>query len=112
MSFGKIFTIPFAHFQVGPTILKKPKGTYHYIVTTETGSRLGAGSTARVVFTMSGDESETLPVWLHDRKRPCFERGQTNTFVISYPCGVGDLSYVRLWHDNSGIQLFPCVTVK
>jgi hypothetical protein len=54
------------------------------------------------VFTMSGDQGETLPVRLHDRERPCFERGQTNSFVIAYPHGVGDLSYVQIWHDNSG----------
>jgi hypothetical protein len=54
---------------------------------------------------MSGDDGETLPVWLHDRQRPCFERGQTNTFVVSYPRGVGDLNYVQIWHDNSGIGL-------
>lgn len=54
---------------------------------------------------MSGDHSETSPVWLHDRQRPCLERGQTNTFVISYPGGVDDLNYVRIWHDNSGMRL-------
>ncbi len=54
---------------------------------------------------MSGDKSETLPVRLQDRQRPSFERGQTNTFVISYPRGVGDINYVRIWHDNSGMSL-------
>ncbi|XP_028413717.1 uncharacterized protein LOC114536572 [Dendronephthya gigantea] len=87
---------------VGPTILRKHRGNYHYLITTATGSRQGAGTTARVVFTMTGDENETLPVWLHDRERPCFERGQTNSFVVSYPHGVGDLSYIQMWHDNSG----------
>lgn len=53
---------------------------------------------------MSGDESDSLPVWLHDRQRSCFERGQINTFVISYPRGVGDLNYVQIWHDNSGTK--------
>ena len=52
---------------------------------------------------MSGDDGETLPVWLHDRQRPCFERGQTNTFVISYPRAIGDLNYVQIWHDYSGM---------
>ncbi|XP_028399329.1 LOW QUALITY PROTEIN: polycystic kidney disease protein 1-like 2 [Dendronephthya gigantea] len=87
---------------VGPTILQKPRADYHYLITTATGSRQGAGTTARVVFTMTGDENETLPVWLHDRERPCFQRGQTNSFVVSYPHGVGDLSYIQIWHDNSG----------
>ena len=93
-------------YQVGPTILKKPRGSYHYLITTATGNRQGSGTTARVVFTMTGDENETLPVWLHDRQRPCFERGQINSFVISYPRGIGDLNYVQIWHDNSGIVIW------
>ena len=77
-------------------------GNYYYLITTVTGSRQGSGTTARVVFTMTGDEGETPPAWLRDRERPCFERGQTNSFVVSYPHGIGDLSYVQIWHDNSG----------
>ena len=90
---------------MGPTIIQKGNGTYHYIITTATGHRQGAGTTARVVFKMSGDEGETLPVRLRDRERPCFECGQTNTFVVSYPYGVGDLTYIQIWHDNSGTRL-------
>ena len=87
---------------VGPTIQSKPKGSYHYIITSYTGSRLGAGTTARVVFDMKGEEGETKPVRLKDRHRPCFERGQENQFVVSYPHGIGDLICFRIWHDNSG----------
>ena len=92
----------FKSFQVGPTILTEPKGSYHYLITTYTGSRHSSGTTAKVVFKMSGDEGETTPVRLHDRHRPCFERQQENMFVVSYPQGIGDLSYVQIWHDNSG----------
>ena len=56
---------------------------------------------------MSGDKGETCPVRLRDRHRPCFERQQENAFVISYPQGIGDLSYVQIWHDNSG-NAYPC----
>ncbi|CAB3994215.1 polycystic kidney disease 1-like 2 [Paramuricea clavata] len=87
---------------VGPTILTKPKGSYHYLITTYTGSRRNAGTTAKVIFKMSGDKGETYPVRLRDRYRPCFERQQESAFVISYPQGIGDLSYVQIWHDNSG----------
>ena len=97
----------FAHCQVGPTILAKPKGSYHYLITTYTGSRRNAGTTAKVVFKMSGDKGETCPVRLRDRHRPCFERQQENAFVVSYPQGIGDLSYVQIWHDNSG-NAYPC----
>ncbi len=93
------------NFQLGPTILAKPKGTYHYLISTYTGSRQGAGTTARVVFKMAGDYGETEPVRLKDRHRPCFERGQENSFLVSYPKGIGDLSYLQIWHDNSGLQL-------
>jgi hypothetical protein len=92
------------YFQLGPTILSKPKGSYHYLISTYTGSRQGAGTTARVVFKMAGDEGETEPVWLKDRHRPCFERGQENAFLVSCPNGVGDLNYLQIWHDNSGLK--------
>ncbi len=72
------------------------------MITTYTGSRQNAGTTARVVFKMSGDKDETYPVRLRDRHRPCFERQQENVFVVSFPEGVGDLTYVQIWHDNSG----------
>ena len=87
---------------IGPTILPKPKGSYRYLITTYTGSRQSAGTTAKVVFTMTGDDGETPPVRLRDRHRPCFERGQENAFVVSYPRGIGDLTYLQIWHDNSG----------
>ena len=54
---------------------------------------------------MAGDNAETIPVKLWDAKRPCFERGQENQFIISYPEDVGELSYVQIWHNNAG--LFP-----
>ncbi|XP_028416899.1 polycystic kidney disease protein 1-like 2 [Dendronephthya gigantea] len=87
---------------LGPTILSNPKGNYHYLISTFTGSRQSAGTTARVVFKMTGDEGETQPVRLKDRHRPCFQRGQENAFIVSYPKGVGDLTYLQIWHDNSG----------
>ncbi len=87
---------------IGPTILTKPKGSYRYLITTYTGSRQGAGTSARVVFTMHGEEGETQPVRLKDRHRPCFTRGQENEFIVSYPQGIGDLTCLKIWHDNSG----------
>ena len=52
---------------------------------------------------MAGDEGETKPVRLKDRRRPCFQRGQENAFIVSYLKGVGDLTYFQIWHDNSGL---------
>ena len=51
---------------------------------------------------MTGDNDQTMPVWLHDKNRPCFQRGQTNPFVIGYSQSIGDLSYVQIWHNNGG----------
>ena len=51
---------------------------------------------------MTGDNNQSIPVRLHDKNRPCFQRGQTNSFVIGYPHSVGDLSYVQIWHNNGG----------
>lgn len=51
---------------------------------------------------MVGDKDETVPVKLWDAKRPCFERGQENQFIASYPQEIGELSYVQIWHNNAG----------
>ena len=71
-------------------------------MTLYTGNRQGSGTTAKVFFKMSGDNDETLPIKLWDAKRPCFERGQENQFIVSYPQEVGQLSYVQIWHNNAG----------
>ena len=93
-------------YQLGPTILPNPEGSYRYLITLYTGKRRQAGTTARVVFKMVGVEDESVPIRLLDRDRPCFERGQDNAFVVSYPKGVGDVSYVQIWHDNSGMHTY------
>ena len=51
---------------------------------------------------MSGHKDEALPVKLWDRNRPCFERGQENAFIVSYPKSLGELVYVQIWHNNAG----------
>ncbi|XP_028402707.1 polycystic kidney disease protein 1-like 2 isoform X2 [Dendronephthya gigantea] len=89
---------------IGPTILSNPHGSYHYLVTIYTGNRPGSGTSAKVFFKMVGDDDETVPVKLWDAKRPCFERGQENQFIVSYSQEVGELSYVQIWHNNAGVS--------
>ena len=67
-----------------------------------TGNRVQSGTTAKVFFKMSGDQCETLPVKLWDRHRPCFQRAQENAFVVGYPEPIGDVTYVQIWHNNTG----------
>lgn len=91
-------------------MLPNPQGIYHYLVTLYTGNRQGSGTTAKVFFKMAGDNAETIPVKLWDAKRPCFERGQENQFIVSYPEEVGELSYVQIWHNNAGV--FVCFLIQ
>ena len=88
-------------YQRGATAVGNSPG-YRYLVTVNTGIRQNAGTTANVVMVMSGDESETEPQALLDNTRPLFKRGKQNSFVLTSSKSLGHLSYIRIWHDNTG----------
>lgn len=39
---------------------------------------------------------------LVDLDRKVFQRGQENNFMITLPRRLGNLSHIRIWHDNYG----------
>ena len=67
-----------------------------------TGMRRGAGTTATVTLTLTGENGSSLSHVLHDRKRPVLQRGGTESFLITTRESLGELKEVRIWHDNSG----------
>ncbi|KAL4239324.1 hypothetical protein ACF0H5_000141 [Mactra antiquata] len=75
---------------------------YFYEILVSTGLRRGAGTESKVHFILSGDEEETEVRSFVDKKRKIFTRGSTDGFLLSVPECLGDLLYLRIWHDNSG----------
>ena len=75
---------------------------YQYLVITVTGARINAGTTANVFCSLnSGDKKGEARILL-DLEKPAFQRDQINAFKIGYKESVGDLTDIRIWHDNEG----------
>ncbi|KAL2100047.1 hypothetical protein ACEWY4_004441 [Coilia grayii] len=75
----------------------------NYIIKVKTGECMGAGTDANVWIVVFGENGDTGPLRLkHSDHRNKFERSQTDTFEFPDLLRLGNLSKVRLWHDNSG----------
>ena len=81
----------------------QPADKYFYEVTIYTGSVYDAGSTAHVSITISGSEGDLGPKLLYDPRRQCFQRSSIDTFLISSHDLIGTVSYLQIWHDNTGL---------
>lgn len=87
---------------VSPLLDNDPRDRYLYEVTIYTGSRSGAGTTAKISMVFSGEEDETQPRLMFDDKREVMYSGGVDGFVMATPRSLGSLSHIRVWHDNSG----------
>lgn len=67
-----------------------------------TGFTSSAATTANVFFQLSGDEDQTEVRRLKDENRKIFQKRGQDVFLASFPDTVGDLQYLRIWHDNTG----------
>ena len=50
----------------------------------------------------TGDLGETGVRVLKDPKRTTFKRSSSDVFVMTTTGSLGDLSLLRVWHDNKG----------
>ncbi|XP_071482651.1 polycystin-1-like protein 2 [Diadema antillarum] len=87
---------------VTPMSDNHPAHTYAYQITVETGVRPGAGTKSKVGIIVTGEEADSGSRVLDDSKRPIFQVGSINSFLMTVPRPLGLLTYVRIWHDNSG----------
>ena len=66
-----------------------------------TGSQSEATCKSKVQFILTGDKDEsdirTLP-------KMTFERGGIDSFIMSTKKSLGNLQYLRIWHDNTGTK--------
>ncbi|XP_077864172.1 polycystin-1-like protein 2 [Saccoglossus kowalevskii] len=87
---------------VTPLIDNSPRDKYYYEIVVYTGMRQGSGTKSKVNFMLSGEDEDTGIRKLDDDKRKLFERGSINHFVLATPRSLGPLTYLRIWHDDSG----------
>ena len=91
-------------FQVGVVAIDNdPSRPYQYLVITVTGARINAGTTANVFVSLNNNEEEGDPRLLIDLEKEVFQRDQINAFRIAYEAPIGDITDIRIWHDNKGI---------
>ncbi|KAF0300768.1 Polycystic kidney disease protein 1-like 2 [Amphibalanus amphitrite] len=81
---------------------KKTSETYLYEILIITGSKTNSECDSKVQFILSGERDETDVRTLADPQRPILRRSATDSFVMATPRPLGQLSYLRIWHDNSG----------
>lgn len=56
----------------------------------------------QVIVTLLGEQGNSKPHHLTDPKKPLFERGAVDLFLLTTPYSLGELEGIRLWHNNSG----------
>ncbi|KAK6750642.1 hypothetical protein RB195_002551 [Necator americanus] len=79
---------------------------YHYVVATETGYRMCAGTDSKVYITLYGTEADEMARELSTnhiaKNSSLFNWGTTPRFLLRTPWSLGDIRYIRIWVDNSG----------
>jgi hypothetical protein len=83
-------------------LFKQLKICKSQIDTCSTTVYLLSDTTAQVSFILIGEDNETEPRVLMDERRKVLQKGDTDTFVLAVPAPLGNLSTLRIWHDDSG----------
>ncbi|XP_030623777.1 lipoxygenase homology domain-containing protein 1 [Chanos chanos] len=74
-----------------------------YTIQVKTSDVSGAGTDANVWLIVFGENGDTGPLALKEcNNTNKFERKQTDVFRFTEILSLGDLSKVRVWHDNTG----------
>lgn len=85
-----------------PLVGNDPNHQYMYQVTVDTGSQRSAGTTSNVYCNVVGSKHESGFRHLTDPERLVFQPNNSDVFVMSTESCLGDLDYIRIWHDNDG----------
>ena len=91
-----------SRFNIVPLADNKPEDNYFYELVIMTGARAESGTDSKVRIIITGEDDESEIRLLNGDLPYAFERGSVDSFVLSTSRPLGALSYVRVWHDNSG----------
>ncbi|XP_068248147.1 uncharacterized protein [Palaemon carinicauda] len=75
---------------------------YLYLLTVVTGMKAKSGTASNISFVLTGDDEDTGVRKLSDDKRKEHTRGSSVQYVMSTEGPLGHLTYLRIWHDNTG----------
>eukprot|EP00794_Sanderia_malayensis_P014077 gene14077-15546_t len=73
-----------------------------YEVTVFTGFGNSASTTSRVFIQISGEDGSSEARELCDASKRTFQKRAKDVFLVSCEDFLGDLTYLKIWHDNSG----------
>lgn len=91
-------------FNIVPLEDNKAEDSYFYELIILTGSRADSGTDSIVRIIITGEENESEIRVLNRDNKFAFKRGGVDSFVVAVNKPLGPLSYVRIWHDNSGVK--------
>ena len=80
----------------------RPEDTHAYEVIISTGMRRHAGTSANVSMLMTGERGESHAFLLKNSQCMTLARSSVNSFLVTTSETLGELSYIRVWHDNFG----------
>lgn len=76
--------------------------TYYYEIAVQTGFKTGSTTTSEVFIKLFGVQSDTQPRKLNNPNRKCFNKGETDTFLLAVPYSLGNIKEIEIWHNNTG----------
>ena len=94
----------FFFFQVGlvPVLDNDPADRYRYEVTVYTARGKKTGTTANVSILIAGEDGQSSVHMLKSTSRLCLQPGGVDSFLVTTPDCLGSLTFIRIWHDNTG----------
>ncbi|XP_046352109.2 polycystic kidney disease protein 1-like 2 [Haliotis rufescens] len=88
-------------WRVGYLVDNLTSDKYFYLLQVHTGLRKNSGTESRISFVLAGEQGDTGVRILSDGKRS-IATGSVMNYILAVPGQLADLSYLRIWHDNSG----------
>ena len=85
-----------------PLVDNKEKDSYLYEILTFTGHWKESSCNSKVYFTITGDEDSTEVRMLDPGWMDTLKKGTADSYVMKTPRPLGNMNYLRIWHDNSG----------
>ncbi|XP_065660262.1 uncharacterized protein LOC136084073 isoform X2 [Hydra vulgaris] len=92
----------FSKIGVCPLLDNRDEDNYMYQIIVYTGNRKDAGTESNIFFTVAGNMGDSEVRRLKGSERKCFQRSGCDMFIMTTQSSLGDLDYIRFWHDNSG----------
>ena len=89
-------------FQLYSTGDFSKENVYHLSILT--GMWINCGTSANVSLIINGDQGSSGVISLTDplARKKLFSRGSVNNFILVLPNSLGNLTDIRIWHDNKG----------